>query len=143
MSKWSPNGHQNSTKMLPKISLKMRPVPKGPWRCVFPYLGALAPIKMREFCGRGVKNLMFAHVTAFSRKVPIFSQNLTCDKHAQARNANMHKHATQTRNTNMRKHARAQHAQTCTNKHKHAQTCNTHAQTCTTASIVSELNMQH
>ena len=76
MPKWSPNGHQNSTKMLPKISLKMRPVPKGPWRCFFPYFGALAPIKMCEFCGRGVKNHMFAHFTAFSRKVPIFTPKL-------------------------------------------------------------------
>ena len=75
MPKWSPNGHQNSTKMLPKISLKMRPVPKGPWRCFSPYFGALAPIKMSEFCGRGVKNHMFAHVTVFSRKVPIFTKN--------------------------------------------------------------------
>ena len=76
MPKWSPNGHQNSTKMLPKISLKMRPVPKGPWRCFFPYFGALTPIKMSEFCGRGVKNHMFAHFTAFSRKVPIFTPKL-------------------------------------------------------------------
>jgi len=54
----------------------MRPVPKGPWRCFFPYFGALAPIKMSEFCGRGVKNHMFAHFTAFSRKVPIFTPKL-------------------------------------------------------------------
>ena len=73
MPKWSPNGHQNSTKMLPKISLKMRPVPKGPWRCIFPLFWRPGPIKMCEFCGRGVKHHMFAHFTAFSRKVPIFT----------------------------------------------------------------------
>ena len=73
MPKWSPNGHQNSTKMLPKIGLKMLPVPKGPWRCFSPYFGALAPIKMSKFCGRGVKNHMFAHFTVFSWKVPIFT----------------------------------------------------------------------
>ena len=76
MPKWSPNGHQNSTKMLPKISLKMRPVPKGPWRCFFPLCWRPGPIKMSEFCGRGVKNLMFANFTAFSRKVHIFTPKL-------------------------------------------------------------------
>ena len=31
---------------------------------------------MSEFCGKGVKNLMFDHFTAFSKKVPIFTPKL-------------------------------------------------------------------
>ena len=76
MPKWSPNRHQNSTKMLPKIGLKMRPVPKGPWRCFIPLFWRPGTHKMCEFCGRGVKNHMFAHFTAFSRKVTIFTPKL-------------------------------------------------------------------
>ena len=76
MPKWSPNGYQNSTKTLPKIDVKMGAVPKGSWRCFFPLFWRPGPIKMSEFCGRGVKNHMFAHFTAFSRKVPIFTPKL-------------------------------------------------------------------
>ena len=77
---WYQNGVQMGTKIPQKCSqksaLKCDRFQRGPGGVFSPYFGALAPIKMCEFCGRGVKNHMFAHFTAFSRKVPIFTQKL-------------------------------------------------------------------
>ena len=74
---WWQNGAQMATKIpqkcFQKSALKWDRFQRGPGGVFSPYFGALAPIKMSEFCGRGVKNHMFAHFTAFSRKVPIFT----------------------------------------------------------------------
>ena len=77
---WCQNGAQMDTKIPQKCSqksaLKCDRFQRGPGGVFSPYFGTLAPIKMSEFCGRGVKNDMFAHFAAFSRKVPIFTPKL-------------------------------------------------------------------
>ena len=77
---WCQNGVQMGTKIPQKCSqksaLKCDRFQRDPGGVFSLNFGALAPIKMSEFCGRGVKNHMFAHFTAFSRKVPIFTPKL-------------------------------------------------------------------